>query len=385
MKNCLFIVLIIVLAISFSFCVEKNDISVDVQGLIGKAEDMQKKLDKKPNVLTIRLSTAKAYQRVADYYYEREAYKNLKGLNLDYIESVNNSEENMEVKNSLIESLKNAEDYYSKAIDTLEENKFVYSFEGQKDRDLLIYHIDPEIQKIFNKEATELTKREEKIKKEWFQRLNPIMHNKLGLAYRALVPIYLANRNYADDEKKAVDYYKKAVEYAVKAEKQFKIASTADPDYKDPYLNLAKLYLYMYEKLQKETDTVINLNLASIQIENIFDINRKKEIRHNMNINFNELDALLIKARIYHQLGNYYKLKGDYHHNFKPPEEKKKAYNYYQSAMGYFNTALKTYEDRILSAKYKDKIKSDVELKNNIENNIKDINNKLNTIKNKNL
>lgn len=310
-KKSIFILLLIIISIMIITCnSNKNQDEIAklnkyIDEALKDLDSLKKKFDKNPNDLKLRVSTSEAYQRLGEYYYEQMAYTH--DIDLSDIEYIGDNPYIKDYEKTLNTSL----DYFKEASKILEDDQLVYSFENNSSRKLKIYHKDPKIQEIYKKikyhtsngsvDDSLFTEEELKLKWEWDQRINKILHCKLGENYRALIPIYLAYRRTAEkkeNEKIEVQkWYKKAIEYCIMAEKEYKIAIALDDNnnkYKKAHINLAKLYLYMYEQFQLATDEKASLILAQLTNDNVL-----------ANIDSDDLDALFIQARIYYYLGQY--------------------------------------------------------------------------------
>jgi hypothetical protein len=339
MKKHFILLLTIFIILPIITCDNKD--STDIDNLINKAEKLEENLKKNPDDLTLRVSVSKAYQRVGDHF--KFIDENIQDIN---IENLDKKEYIKQLEDSLDNSLK----YYNKAKEILEENQFEYKLvEINGKRQIVITHKDPKVVEIFNKiqnedyqksngelDESKFTKEELELKKQWDQRINKIIHYKIGLTHRSLVTIYIAYKNIAEnneDTEQMKKWHDKAIKSTIEAEKHYKISIESDYNYLKAHLALAKLYMYMYDAFQKYERDVKPLKLAGATIDNA-----------SVNISGarDNPDLLFVKASINYHLGKHYESLANYYQNFG---YEKIAYSNHVLAINLYENTLNVYED----------------------------------------
>lgn len=345
----IYIIFLIIITVLFVSC--KRDYSkAPLPELLDHAHKLQKELNSNPDNIIKRASCAEAYQRIGDHFkYIDESISSIaiENLNKDdavlidlhrslykslfyyYLAAYTFESDTIIDADNLINKVNKPDSDLQTIINSMEEIKAKLEKDGQfeyefilKDgkREVVFTHKDPEVVKVYNKirimkkndgEINEnlLSKEERLLVKEWSQRLNKVVHYKLGLTYRSLVSVFIAYKNSSlnndkitlEDKEENKKWNDKAVSFSLEAEKQYKIAVSIDPEYKKAWTALAKLYLYMYESFSEEKEGKISLQFAT---EIVYYILNK--------LDNNNIDALFIKAKIETYLGKYEMALGTY-------------------------------------------------------------------------
>ncbi len=341
MKNSIYILLIIFLT-SLFICCEDNNNNTDIENLIEKAENLEERLERDPDNLSLRASVSKAYQRVGDHF--KFLDENIENIN---IENLNRKDYIKQLEESLNYSLQ----YYLKAKSILEENQYEYKLvEIDRKRKIVITHKDPKVVEVFNKikentkpngelDESKFSREELELKKEWDQRINKIIHYKIGLTYRSLVSIYIAYKNIAESNNEQEDvkkWHEQAIKTSLQAEKHYKITIEVDFNYIKAHIALAKLYMYMYDIFQKFERDIEPLRLAAVTIDNaIVSITGARD----------NPELLFVKASINYHLGDHYKSVADYNQTF---DNTNVAKSNYVAALHRYKEALRIYEEELL-------------------------------------